>query len=124
MNITNLPDNTPKSRLTPETYVGSARRQGNNLTLLGTWDEQTEYAVSKNNSALDFKFIASKVFLVITPATNADIIKVSLDGKLVNTLTAFEAKLYQLVETSNVSHLLHLDFLTLGTKIYAFTFGD
>lgn len=127
MSLTEMPDQTPKSRLTPETYVGEARREGNNLTLGGSWDIQPEYAASKNDSSLDLKFIANKVFLVITPATTSDIINVTLDGKLINTITAHEAKLYQLVDlqgNSPSTHLLHLDFQTHGTKIYAFTFGD
>lgn len=132
--LIDLVDQTPKSAITPETYLGLNRRQRyssstdlglNNWTLGGSWDSQDEYITSKTNSTLDFKFNAGKVFLVITPATTSDTIKVSVDEKLTQTITATEAKLYTLVELPQVgTHLLHLDFQTPGTKAYAFTFGD
>ena len=92
----------------------------------GDWDIQPEFAVSKQNSTIELNFLANKVFLVITPATDSDSIKVSLDGKFRSQITITESKLYTLVDLSGKSstHLLHLDFLTSGTKIYAFTFGD
>lgn len=127
MPLLQLPDQTPKTKLTPETYLGLSRREGygNIWSLSGDWVTQDEYITSKSNSTLDFKFNAAKVFLVITPATKSDVIKISVDGKLTQTLTASEAKLYTLVELPEVgTHLLHLDFQTPGTKIYAFTFGD
>ncbi len=135
MPLSDIADQTPKSQLTPETYLGLAKRERyssfKNLsvdqwTLDGQWAQQDEYIASKSSSTLDFKFLANKVFLIITPTTSSDIIKVSLDGKLTNTITASEAKLYTLVNLSGAktSHLLHMDFQTPGTKIYAFTFGD
>lgn len=117
----------PISKLTPETYLGLTRRQGYGdiWSLGGTWEERDEYIESKTNSTLDFKFNAAKVFLVVTPATSQDIIKVSVDGKLTQTITADTSKLYTLVELPDTgTHQLHLDFQTPGTKIYAFTFGD
>lgn len=125
MPLSQISDQTPQSQLTPETYLGLARGEGSSVTLNGTWDQQSEYITAKSNSSLDFKFNAAKVFLVITPATQADLIKVSVDEKLTQTITATEAKLYTLVDLPQVgSHLLHLDFPTPGTKIYAFTFGE
>ena len=125
--LIDMVDQTPRSQLTPETYLGLSRRQGfgDSWTLGGDWDIQDEYIASKSNSTLNFKFNAAKVFLVITPKSSADIVKVSLDGKLLNTLTINESKLYTLVDLPQVgTHQLHLDFQTPGTKIYAFTFGD
>lgn len=122
-----LPDQTPRSQLTPETYLGLNRRKGYGdiWSLGGTWDNQGEYIESRANSTLDFKFNAAKVFLVITPATRKDLIKVSVDGKLTQTLTVSESKLYTLVGLPQVgTHELHLEFQTPGTKIYAFTFGS
>lgn len=127
MDLVNMPDQTPKNQLTPETYLGLARRSSysKGWSLGGQWDEKDEYISSLKNSTLDFKFNAAKVFLVVTPATQSDIIRVTLDGKLLITITANEAKLYQLVDLPKVAtHQLHLDFLTPGTKVYAFTFGD
>lgn len=147
MPLSEIPDQTPKTQLTPETYVGLSRIQRfaskeevktgvqnytlpaslplNNWAFGGSWDIQSEFATSKLSSTLEFNFQAGKILLVITPATQSDIIKVSIDGKLVNTITASEAKLYTLAENLNSTpHILHLDFFTPGTKIYAFTFGD
>ncbi len=132
--LTNIADQTPKTKITPETYLGLSRRERyssskdlgqDSWTIRGDWDIQNEFISSKQNSTLDFKFNAAKVFLVITPKTSQDLIKVSIDGKPTQTITASEAKLYPLVSLSESgTHLLHLDFQTPGTKAYAFTFGD
>ena len=147
MPLTELTDQTPKSKLTPETYLGLGRmdrfsskekaRIGSNsytlpLTLPinnwafgGSWDIQDEYSESKGNSILEMNFQAGKVFLVITPKTSSDIIKVFIDGKETQTISVTEAKLYTLVNLPETGiHKLRLDFQTPGTKIYAFTFGD
>ncbi len=127
MPLTTLQDTTPKTQITPETYLGLSRRQGygDTWSLGENWDIQDEYIASKSNSTLDFKFNAAKVFLVITPITSSDLIKVSVDGKVTQTITANAAKLYTLVDLPTVgTHQLHLDFQTPGTKIFAFTFGD
>lgn len=125
MDLVRLTDQTPKGNLTRETYLGSDRSQDNGQTLNINWDIAPEYAESKAGAALDFKFNAAKVYLVITPKTSGDLIKVSLDGKSIAQITAGKSKLYTLVDLKESgSHLLHLDFLTEGTKIYAFTFGD
>lgn len=146
--LTNLQDQTPKSQITPETYLGLSRmarfsskeipQQGvknytlpanlstNSWAFGGSWDIEQEFASSGANSTLELNFLANKVFLVITPATSSDIIKVSLDGKPTAQITATEPKLYTLVDLkeNKGTHLLHLDFPTPGSKIYAFTFGD
>lgn len=148
MDITNFGDQTPKVRLTPETYLGLERMENfsskenpklgtqnytlpssmpkNSWAFGGPWDIQEEYSQSTKNSTLELKFYANKVFLVITPATNSDTIKITLDGKETELLNVTESKLYTIVNLDGTitSHLLHLDFLTGGTKIYAFTFGD
>lgn len=148
MPLTDLPDQTPKSKVTPETYLGLSRMDRfsskeapklgtttyslpttlplNYWAFGGSWDIQPEYSTSKSDSTLELKFLANKVFLVITPSTTSDIIKISLDGKVVDQITATEPKLYTLVDLSGNkgTHLLHLDFQNEGTKIYAFTFGD
>ena len=125
MPLSEMPDQTPKSQLTPETYLGSSRSQNNGQSLNANWDIQPEYAQAKLNASLDFKFNAAKVYLVITPVTSADSITISLDGQPTSIISASESKLYNLVDLkSSGNHLLHLDFHTPGTKIYAFTFGD
>lgn len=147
MPLTN-PSPSPQSQITPETYSGlnrierfSSKEQPklgiqnytlpaslpiNSWAFLGSWNIQDEYSSSTKNSILELNFLANKVFLVITPATSSDIIKISLDGKILNELKVTESKLYTLIDLQGekTSHLLHLDFQTEGTKIYAFTFGN
>ncbi len=125
MDLVKLTDETPTGNLTQETYLGSDRSQNNGQTLNNNWIITPEYAESKKGASLDFKFNASKVYLVITPKTGSDLIKVSLDGKVTSQITASQSKLYTLVDLKESgTHLLHLDFLTEGTRIFAFTFGD
>ncbi|MBI2019947.1 cytochrome c biogenesis protein DipZ [Candidatus Daviesbacteria bacterium] len=104
--LTSLPDETPKSRLTPETYLGLARLErflspqspttgfqiysyptdlkANYWALSGSWNIQNEYAESEKGSMLEINFNAKKVFLVIAPDSVEGSIKVYLDGEVVN----------------------------------------
>lgn len=156
--LTTLDEQTPRGPQTPETYLGTLRldrfasqEKASNGTktytistdlpedyfsLGGTWTLSDEYAQSQKGSVLELNFYASKVFLVITPKTRSDQIKIYLDGKLVDEsnsgsdvkkgiVTATEAKLYNLIDLKGKkdSHILRLEFQTEGTQIYAFTFG-
>jgi len=132
-----LQDQTPHYSLTPETYLGNARRELNGtFSLEGNWKTEQEYIESKKGSRLKLRFYASKVFLVITPAGKEDRVKVSLDGRVIsedqsgddvtNGMIKIDvARLYNLVHllTGTEEHILELDFETDGTKLYAFTFG-
>ena len=147
MPLLNLDDQTPKVRLTPETYLGFIRmenfssiegpKKGQNTYYLpgelqqnqwayeGEWDIQDEYSASFKDSILEIKFYAKKVFLVITPNSPTDSVKVFLDGQLDRVVTVSESKLYELINLPTLgTHTLRLEFQTEGTKIYAFTFGD
>lgn len=128
-------DETPRMRLTPETYVGSRRSEGR-AQLSGKWSVQDEYAESGKDSSLLINFYANKVFLVITPKNANDVVKVYLDDKLVDVAVAGKdvrngkvvidtARLYELINLKGAvgNHTLRLEFLTPGVKIYAFTFG-
>ncbi|OGK43335.1 hypothetical protein A3B40_05665 [Candidatus Roizmanbacteria bacterium RIFCSPLOWO2_01_FULL_37_16] len=137
--IVKLEDQTPKTRLTPELYLGAARRIQGTFNLEGDWDVQDEYSASAQGSALNLNFYANKVHLVITPKTMDDEIKVYLDGKIVDEFNwGKDVKdgfvilnednpqtLYNLIDLRGKTsdHLLRLEFETEGTKIYAFTFG-
>ena len=125
--------------MTPETYLGSSRRVFGSYDLEGNWDVQKEYSSSSAGSALEINFFADKVFLVITPLTGEDKVKVILDGKVVNESNAgrdikngyirFSEEhpndLYNLIDLQGnpSNHLLRLEFESEGTKIFAFTFG-
>ena len=104
-------DQTPKSRNSPETYLGSSRMQylypgggvvngnqtfklsknipTNSFSLGGEWTIDSENAISGNNAVLEYNFTASKVFLVLRPGfTNNAKIKIFLDNKPVDSSSA------------------------------------
>lgn len=105
--IVSVSDQTPKSQLSPETYIGSARAQfyypdGNtvdgarNFTLTdkipqdsfslgGTWTITKDDGVTGDSATLNYNFNANKVFLVLRPGSNkVSQMKVYLDGNLVD----------------------------------------
>ena len=106
-NLSTMPDTTPRSRLSNETYLGSGRMQfyypnqtigngtqtftldktlpQNNYDLGGTWTINTDNAVAGKNAVLEYNFNASKVFLVLRPGqTIHGKIHVLIDGKVVD----------------------------------------
>ncbi len=142
--LINVEDQTPKARLTPETYTGLLRRERytkenpllHYFAYGGQWNLQDEYAETSDFSSLEFHFYANKVFLVITPKITDDVIRVYLDGKSVDktnagkdvqnaVVTVDQSRLYNLIDLKGNpgDHVLRLEFKTTGTKIYAFTFG-
>ena len=155
--LENMPDQTPKTRLSPETYLGSSRMQfyyptnsinngkkvfelsknisTNSFSLGGEWNIDSENAVSGKNAVLEYNFFAQKVFLVLRPpSAGASLVKVFLDGKLVDVFSegadvengavnVDKDRLYNLIQLKNAEiHLLRLEF-TPGTQVFAFTFG-
>ncbi len=141
-----LQDQTPQYALTPETYLGTARRDRyvddfssvptHHFSLQGSWKTDSEYIESKKGSKLKLHFYADKVFLVITPTGKEDKVKILFDDKVVSKdqegddvenemIKIDEARLYNLINlhTGPEEHSLELDFETDGIKIYAFTFG-
>ncbi len=157
-NLIEMSDQTPKASLSPETYLGSSRMQYyypsgsinngkqiftisknvsiNSFSLGGEWNIESENSVSGQNAILEYNFFAQKVFLVLRPpVSGVGLVKVFLDGKLIDNLNAGtdvengivtinEDRLYNLVNLSNPqNHLLRLEFLTPGTQAFAFTFG-
>jgi len=135
-NISNIPDTTPTTQLTPETYLGSTR-SSQAAQLTGDWQDQGEYIESGANAQLKLPFQAQQVFLVLTPPTDQAVVTVYLDDKLVtadqagtdvvNGQIIFSgAKLYHLLKLSdhNQPHTIKLDFATPGVQAFAFTFGD
>lgn len=101
---TQVPDMTPRNRLTPETYLGINRMErldegevptggtqlfipSKNLpvdyfSFTGPWDLQPEYARTATKGAgLSFHFQAEHAYLVLHPAHPGDTVKVFIDGK-------------------------------------------
>ncbi len=104
--ILDLPDLTPVTAMTPETYLGLARvdrfssnevpRTGKHEYSLprtlgsdsfgfeGSWTLDNESAQAEAGSSLLMNFSAAKVFLVITPETATEKLEILLDGKIVD----------------------------------------
>jgi cytochrome c biogenesis protein CcdA/thiol-disulfide isomerase/thioredoxin len=145
--MTDYPDQTPKSRLSPESYLGSDRMAylypngrvgsggmdfalGSNIPLNsfsfgGGWVVSSDMAESGKGAVLDYHFLASKVFLVMKPPlSGSGKVKVTMDGKLIKEVVVDSDKLYSLIDLlgSPSDHLLHLEF-TPGIQVFAFTFG-
>lgn len=109
------------------------------FAFISGWDIKGEYSSSQKGSTLELDFYADKVYLVITPETMKDAIKVFFDGKFVNNDQAGSDVKdgYVQLKTDNLDdiynlidlkgnpgeHILRLEFEPAGTKIYAFTFG-
>ena len=136
--ILSMPDQTPRIRLTPETYLGKSRMKifSPDFKYLGEWNIENEFGESSPGSSLELDFYANKVFLVITPNSPTDIITVSLDGMTISDDVAGKdvfdgkvlldtARLYELINLRGNpgTHVLRLDFGSKGTKVFAFTFG-
>ncbi len=145
-NLSSIKDRTPRYSLTPETYLGAKRMQRfaspqkvkgglqvftlppeiplNYFAYQGPWNVQAQSAKSALGAALEFKFQAGKVFLVIGPAHAGDKIKVFIDGKPSDDLILDDQRLYKIVDLKGKVeiHTLRLEF-PKGTSVYAFTFG-
>lgn len=109
--IMEMPDQTPTSHGSPETYLGSNRMQyfhpngsinngsqifalskntpQNYFSLGGEWMIDDEYSKAGTDAVLEYNFFAQKVFLVLRPPTSGvGQVKVFLDGKLVDVFTS------------------------------------
>lgn len=107
MPLANMPDTTPRLRLSPETYLGTSRMQyynqsgtvgngkqnfslANNLSndtfsFGGEWEVMKDQSTTGKNAKLTYNFYANKVFLVLRPGLNKQAaVKVLLDGKVVD----------------------------------------
>ncbi len=155
-----LPDQTPNGEQSPETYLGAERMEyyydggstgtGERIFTLpdnlhqdsfsfgGDWDIKKEYAVAGKDAALNYKFYAGKVFLVLRPGNAGSMakVKVFLDGKPVDgsnagadvdngEITVNADRLYDLIDLKGRvgQHILLLQFETPGIEAFAFTFG-
>ena len=157
--LLDMPDQTPTSEISPETYLGSNRMQyyfpsgslsngtstfslssnpqADSYSLGGQWTITSEAAVTGNNSTLNYNFNASKVYIILRPAaTKVGIVKVYLDGKIIDEkyagsdvkngeVTVNVDRLYNVVDLHGAvqNHLLKLEFQTPGISAYTFTFG-
>jgi len=141
---------------TPETYLGSLRAEGwvepvrdgkidfdspaidslalNDFAFDGTWEVFDDGATALDDGAINFKFQAKNVFLVLGSSKGTQPIEVILDGKPVSAQNAgsdvkdgvaqiSNERLYRLVELPEAGqHTLSLR-IAPGISGYAFTFG-
>ena len=105
--LSDISDQTPRERLSPETYLGSLRMTyyfptrtldnglgefelsqnvpRNSFSFGGEWEVTDEYSKTGDSSVLGYSFYADKVFLVMRPEVEntSTQVKVFLDGKQV-----------------------------------------
>jgi hypothetical protein len=102
-----MADETPKQKLSPETYLGAGRMQylypngsasegkqefslqknipQNSFSFGGEWEIEKENSTSVKDSVIEYNFSANKAFLVLSSIDGREgKVKVYLDGKLVN----------------------------------------
>jgi len=138
-----LSDPTPKTVLTPETYLGYRRLQPllqstvtggrfadyqfpnrplqqSEMAYSGTWRVNPDEIVAGLGARLRLAFTARKVHLVLG---GRGTVGVFLDGKLQRTVRVHGSRLYTLLRLRSLrSGLLDLRFGP-GVRGYAFTFG-
>lgn len=141
---------TQIGQISPETYLGNARRERfstttddsklplNTWNLKGDWKGNDQQIISQaSNSSLSFHFVGNDVYLVLNPpsSTASGTVQVMLDGTLIGSEAGADVdhgvvrvntdRLYHLVHLSHLDngHILTLNFQTVGTKAFSFTFG-
>lgn len=146
--VTDMPDETPKMRISPESYLGANRMEflypngrvgkgkqnftasqtilPNSFSFGGEWLVNADQSISGQQAVLLYSFYAKNAFLVMRPPKNIQnaSVKVYVDGKAVGVITVDSDRLYNIVKLDSYGqHLLKLEFLTPGIEVYAFTFG-
>jgi hypothetical protein len=96
----------------------------NSLYLGGTWNFEDQYAENTSNSAnIVFQYNAKNVYFVASSQTGVPI-KIFQDGKLINTLTIIDNRLYTLIQNSDYGqHTLQIEVDGTGLQAFTFTFG-
>ncbi len=125
---------------TPETYIGSARRDPDNaLVLKGDWNSQSEYAENISVPASIVYPITAKHVYLVASADTPILVKVTIDGKPlgseagadvvekdgVDTFTVQESRLYDIYSGDIFgSHTIEVTPQKAGLKAFTFTFGS
>jgi thiol-disulfide isomerase/thioredoxin len=129
----------------PETYFGSLRNERlgngtpsvtgeklftlpqailpNTLYLAGSWNITPEYAESKKEASIKYRYTAQEVYLVMEADTPTEI-TIFQDGTEISTLQVKESKLYTLItNTASSEYTLVIRIPEEGVRLYALTFG-
>jgi hypothetical protein len=101
----------------------------------GLWTLNDESGLAQKSAALEFQFVADKVYLVMGPSKSGGHVAVLLDGKPAESYAGEDVKngsihldserLYRLIDLKGKpgAHRLRLEFLDDGIAVYPFTFG-
>ena len=121
---------------THETYLGSLRADPEFMSKMTTvqlwqrllawdWVQEPEYEIMYSaTGSLFMKFYASEINLVMGNNQGVTTAEIYLDGKLVNSLTIEENKLYQLWKWDVYGmHNIEIRYVGKWLEAYAFTFG-
>jgi hypothetical protein len=137
-----MPDLTPNTNLTPETYLGYFRLDrysgskiaadvphtysfppslpSDHLAYAGTWTVDSERIVAGANARLRLNFHADDVYLVLGGHGK---VRASVDGKPAGSFDVNADKLYTVLSGKHPRDgVLELAF-TPGVNAYSFTFG-
>jgi thiol-disulfide isomerase/thioredoxin len=114
-------------RISPETYLGTARREGRSVARVGAWQSQEQYIehVGDEPAKIVLDFVGGEVNLVLEPGrTGSARVHLSLDGKEVGDVKVDHAGMYRLVRGAGPGkHRLDIETEDEGLRAYAFTFG-
>ncbi len=145
-------EQTLPSKITPETYFGSARMDRfaspenvaekvqtytapssldqNEWALQGPWSVHDEYATAEGLRAeLRFRFTAKTMYVVMAPEQSSQRVDVYVDGQPSQNVNVAPSNvdaptIYQVASFSDVgTHELRVVFPNGGVRIYAATFG-
>jgi cytochrome c biogenesis protein CcdA/thiol-disulfide isomerase/thioredoxin len=140
---TDVPDKTPTTQTTPESYVGYQQAQydvgtaivhdlplvyqapnpvpSNSFAFNGTWTDHKQEATADANAQIYLHFVANDVYLVMSGTGTVD---VSFSGRHLSTISVRGVpRLYTLFSGSALeTGQLNLSF-TPGLQAYDFTFG-
>jgi len=140
---TDLPDTTPMTPLTAESYLGYERLQNfagtditenapapytfpsvlpaNTLAFSGTWSENAEEATAGADARLELNFEANDVYLVLGGTGS---VTVSVSARHTRTVTVSGIpRLYTLVQSPTLESATVVLGFTPGIEAYDFTFG-
>jgi thiol-disulfide isomerase/thioredoxin len=115
----------PEIAQSPETYLGTERREEGAVARVGAWSSASEYVEHADDEPgkLVLEFLGGEVNLVLAPRGVAEL-AVALDGKPAGVVRIDHAGMYRLVQGAGPGkHRLELETRDLGLRAFAFTFG-
>ncbi len=125
---------SPK-RNSKQTYSIPENLPLNSFAFEGEWNIEEENAKPSKGAALEYKFNAKNVYLVLNALSGSSNVKIILDGEVVDakrqgidvaqgTVEVTKNKLYHLIKLSTSEiHIMRIEFLDGNAAAFAFTFG-